>query len=107
MKIEDVIKIFKIYKTSNKNDNRTIVEHKNNIINGIEIGVVLSKIEKNEYEVFLHSKYKNEVISQIYYKKYKVKEEAFKSYRVMEQYITDNQLDKIVFMIENNTWNNT
>ena len=95
MKIEDVIKVFKSCETNNNNNNRTIIKYKNNVEAGIELGVVLAKTD-SMYEVFIHSKIKNEVISQILYSTYDNEEEGKEYYNKLEQYITNFNLEGIV-----------
>ena len=99
MKIENVIRIFKLNEKKNKNDNRTIIKYKNNYESGIELGVVFAKTD-SIYEVFIHSKIKNEVISQILYKTFNNEEEGKKYYCELEQYITDFNIDEIVHEIK-------
>ena len=99
MKIEDVIKIFKINEKKNIDDNRTIIKYKNNIEYGIELGVVFSKNDK-KYEVFIHSKINNEIISQILYSTFGNKEDAEKYYDKLEQFIVHFSIDKIINEIE-------
>ncbi len=95
MKIEDVIKIFKTNETKIIDDNRSIIKYKNNVELGIELGVVLSKNSKI-YEVFIHSKIENEVISQILYSTFDNEEDAEKYYNQLEQYIVHFNIDEIV-----------
>ena len=95
MKIEDVIKVFKSSETKNIDDNRTVIKYKNNAELGIELGVVLSKSNK-KYEVFVHSKIENEVISQMLYSIFDNEEDAEKYYNHLEQYIVHFNIDEIV-----------
>ena len=95
MKIEDVINILKSNETKNKSDNRIIINYKNNVEFGIELGVVFAK-SNNIYEVFIHSKINNEVISQILYKSFDKEVEAEKYYNKIEQYIIHFNVDEIV-----------
>ena len=95
MKIEDVINIFKSNETKNKNDNRKIIKYKNNVESEIELGVIFAKTN-NIYEVFIHSKINNEVISQILYKLFDNKLLGEKYYNKLEQYIIDFNIDGIV-----------
>ena len=95
MKIEDVIKVFKMNETKNIDDNRTVIKYKNNVELGIELGVVLSKTSKI-YEVFIHSKIENEVMSQILYSTFDTEEDAEKYYNQLEQYVIDFNINEII-----------
>ena len=65
MKNDQVIDILKNNAEEHLNDSRQIVKHKNNSLNGNQLGVVLSNIDNTTFEVFIHSKINGEVISQI------------------------------------------
>ncbi len=95
MKIEDVIKLFKIDEIKNIDDNRTVIKYKNNVQSGIELGVVFSKSDKT-YEVFIHSKINNEIISKLLYRTFDNKKDGERYYSQLEQYIINFNIDEIV-----------
>ncbi len=101
MKIEDIVKILKNNVKKNTNDNRQIIKHKNNAKNGNEIGIVLSNIDNSTFEVFIHVKINNEVISQLLYSTFNNIDEATKHYDKLEKYIIDFDLEGIVKEINN------
>lgn len=94
MKIEDVIKLFKIDEIKNIDDNRTVIKYKNNVQSGIELGVVFSKSDKT-YEVFIHSKINNEIISKLLYHTFDNKKDGERYYSQLEQYIINFNIDEI------------
>ena len=101
MKIDDIVKILKENITINKNDSRQIIKHKNNVENGNEIGIVLSNIDNSTFEVFIHAKINNEVLSQLLYSPFNKLDEATKHYNKLEKYIIDFDLEGIVKEINN------
>lgn len=101
MKIDNVVKILKSNVTNNSNDNRQIINYKNNVEYGDEIGIVLSNIDKSTFEVFIHAKINNKIISQLLYSTFNNIDEATQYYNKLEKYITDFDLDGIVNEINN------
>ena len=101
MKIDDIVKILKSNVSKNKNDNRQIIKHKNNTKYGDEIGIVLSNIDKSTFEVFIHAKINNKIISQLLYSTFNNIDEATQYYNKLEKYITDFNLEGIVNEIKN------
>ena len=96
MKIDDVVKILKNYVKNNSNDSRQIIKYKNNVEYGNEIGIVLSNIDNSIFEVFIHAKINNEVLSQLLYSTFNNIEEATKHYDKLEKYIINFDLEGIV-----------
>ena len=101
MKNEDIVKILKDNMTTNKNDSRQIIKYKNNVKYGNEIGIVLSNIGKSTFEVFVHAKIDNEIISQLLYSTFSNIDEAINHYNKLEKYIIDFDLEGIVKEINN------
>ncbi len=101
MNIDDIIKILKKNVTSNNDDSRQVIKYKNNVEYGNEIGIVLSNIDNSIYEVFIHAKINNEVLSQLLYSTFNNIDEATKCYRKLEKYIIDFDLEGIVKEINN------
>ena len=101
MKIDNVVKILKSNVTNNSNDNRQIINYKNNVEYGDEIGIVLSNIDKSTFEVFIHAKINNKIISQLLYSTFNNIDEATQYYNKLEKYITDFDLEGIVNEINN------
>lgn len=94
--MEDIVKILKSNVTKNNNDNRHIINFKNNVEYGNEIGIVLSNIDNSIFEVFIHAKINNEIISQLLYSTFNNIEEATKHYDKLEKYIINFDLEGIV-----------
>ena len=63
---------------------------------GDEIGIVLSNIDKPTFEVFIHAKINNKIISQLLYSTFNNIDEATQYYNKLEKYITDFDLEGIV-----------
>ncbi len=101
MKTEDIVKLLKNNVIKNKDDNRQIIKHKNNVKYGDEIGIVLSNIDKSTFEVFIHAKINNQIISQLLYSTFNNIDEATQYYNKLEKYITDFNLEGIVNEIKN------
>ena len=101
MKFEELVKILINNMTTNKNDSRQIIKHKNNVEYGNEIGIVLSNVDNSIFEVFIHAKINNEVLSQLLYSTFNNIEEASKYYNKLEKYIIDFDLEGIVKEINN------
>lgn len=101
MKIEDIVKILKDNITTNGNDSRQIINHKNNVEYGNEIGIVLSNIDNSIFEVFIHAKINNKIISQLLYSTFTNIDEATNYYNKLENYINDFDLEGIVKEIKN------
>lgn len=95
MKIDNVVKILKNNVTNNSNDNRQIINYKNNVEYGDELGIVLSNIDKSTFEVFIHAKINKEVISQILYSTFNNINDATNYYNKLEKYIIDFDLEGI------------
>ncbi len=101
MEMEDIIKILKNNVTKINNDSRQIIKHKNNVEYGDEIGIVLSNIDKSTFEVFIHAKINNKIISQLLYSTFNKIDEANKYYNKLEKYIIDFDLEGIIKEIKN------
>ncbi len=101
MKFEDIVKILKDNMSINKNDSRQIIKYNNNTKYGNEIGIVLSNIDNSIFEVFIHARINNEIISQILYSTFNNIDEATKHYDKLEKYIIDFDLEGIVKEINN------
>lgn len=101
MKVEDIVKIFKNNIATNKNDSRQIIKHNNNVEYNNQIGIVLSNIDNSIYEVFIHAKINNEIMSQLLYSTFDNIDEATKYYNKLEKYIIDFDLEGIVSEIKN------
>ncbi len=101
MKIDEIVKILKNNITNNSNDNRQIIKYKNNVECGNEIGIVLSNIDNYIFEVFIHAKINNEVLSQLLYSTFNKIDDATNHYNKLEKYITNFDLEGIVKEINN------
>ncbi len=101
MKTDDIVKILKSEVSKNKNDSRQIIKHINNTKYGNEIGIVLSNTDNSIFEVFIHARINNEIISQILYSTFNNIDEAFKYYNKLENYISNFDLEGIVKEINN------
>jgi len=101
MKFEDIVKILKDNVTTNKNDSRQIIKYKNNVKYGDEIGIVLSNIDNSIFEVFIHAKINNEIMSQLLYSIFNNIDEATQYYNKLEKYINDFDLVGLVKEIKN------
>ena len=101
MKVEDIVKIFKDNATTNKNDSRQIIKNNNNVKYNNEIGIVLSNIDNSTFEVFIHAKINNEIISQLFYSTFNNIDEANKYYNKLEKFIIDFNLEGIIGEIKN------
>ena len=101
MKIDDIVKTLKENVTINNNDSRQIIKHKNNVEYGNEIGIVLSSIDNSIFEVFIHAKINNEIMSQLLYSTFNDIDEAVIYYNKLENYISNFDLEGIVKEINN------
>ncbi len=101
MKIDDIVKTLKENVTINNNDSRQIIKHKNNVEYGNEIGIVLSSIDNSIFEVFIHAKINNEIMSQLLYSTFNDIDEAIIYYNKLENYISNFDLEGIVKEINN------
>ena len=101
MNIDNIVDVFKENESKHPDDSRQIIKNKNNVMNGNEIGVVLSNIKSKIFEVFIHVKIKGEVISQILYSTFNNIDEASKYYNKLEQYINDFDINGIISEIKN------
>lgn len=102
----ELITILKSAESKHKNDDRKILQYRNEIIFGNEMGIVLSNIDENKYDVFLHAKIDNTVISQILYEEFDNIEDATNYYKEYEEYIINNNLREILNKINdlNTNW---
>lgn len=82
------------------NDKREIVKFKNNIEDGNEIGVVLSFVEKNKYEVFIHITIDNKVYSKLLYSTFDDIEKASNKYEQLEKLIIEYDVKTLIKMIK-------
>ena len=101
MKIDDIVKTLKENVTINNNDSRQIIKNKNNVEYGNEIGIVLSSIDNSIFEVFIHAKINNEIMSQLLYSTFNDIDEAVIYYNKLENYISNFDLEGIVKEINN------
>ena len=101
MDIDQVKTILKKNETKNYNDSRLILKNKNNVMHGNEIGVVLSIINNNLFEVFIHAKIDNEVFSQILYSTFNNIIEANEYYDKLLKYIINYDIEGIIAEIKN------
>ena len=105
MKNDQVIDILKNNAEEHLNDSRQIVKHKNNSLNGNQLGVVLSNIDNTTFEVFIHSKINGEVISQILYKTFKNIDDSTMYYNKLEEFVINFDLQSIIDEINKNIKN--
>jgi hypothetical protein len=97
---ERLIEILKKNAIKHPNDSRQIIDYKDNVMYGNQIGAVLSNVDNKVFEVFIHAKINNEVISQLLYKSFTNIEEAKKQYNKYEKYIIDFDMNSIINDIE-------
>ena len=105
MKNDQVIDILKNNAEEHLNDSRQIVKHKNNSLNGNQLGVVLSNIDNTTFEVFIHSKINGEVISQILYKTFNNIDDSTTYYNKLEEFVINFDLQSIIDEINKNIKN--
>ena len=105
MKNDQVIDILKNNAEEHLNDSRQIVKHKNNSLNGNQLGVVLSNIDNTTFEVFIHSKIDGEVISQILYKTFNNIDDSIMYYNKLEEFVINFDLQSIIDEINKNIKN--
>lgn len=97
---EKLINILKTAQSNNKNDEREILDHYINIIEGNEMGVVLSSIDKKNYEVFLHARINKEVISQILFSSYNNVDDAYDRFNYYKNLLESSNITPIIELIE-------
>ena len=105
MKNDQVIDILKNNAEEHLNDSRQIVKHKNNSLNGNQLGIVLSNIDNTIFEVFIHSKIDGEVISQILYKTFNNIDDSIMYYNKLEEFVINFDLQSIIDEINKNIKN--
>ena len=105
MKNDQVIDILRNNAEEHLNDSRQIVKHKNNSLNGNQLGVVLSNIDNTTFEVFIHSKINGEVISQILYKTFNNIDDSTMYYNKLEEFVINFDLQSIIDEINKNIKN--
>ena len=105
MKNDQVIDILRNNAEEHLNDSRQIVKHKNNSLNGNQLGVVLSNIDNTTFEVFIHSKIDGEVISQILYKTFNNIDDSTMYYNKLEEFVINFDLQSIIDEINKNIKN--
>lgn len=93
---DEILNILRNNSIKHPNDNRQIIKYKNNVLYGNELGVVLSNINNDTFEVFIHFKYNKEVISQILYKTFDNIIEATDLYNRYETYVINFDIEKII-----------
>ena len=101
MNIEELEKLFEIKSVKDKNDERTIIDFKNNIEDGNEIGVVLSMINQEFYEVYIHITIDKKVYSKLLYTTFNNIEEAQNLYKELEEYVINYDIKTIIDKIKN------
>ena len=97
---ERLIEILKKNAIKHPNDSRQIIDYKDNVMYGNQIGAVLSNIDNKLFELFIHAKINNEVISQLLYKSFNNIDEAKRLYIKYEKYIIDFDMKSIINDIE-------
>ena len=105
MKNDQVIDILRNNAEEHLNDSSQIVKHKNNSLNGNQLGVVLSNIDNTTFEVFIHSKINGEVISQILYKTFDNIDDSTTYYNKLEEFVINFDLQSIIDEINKNIKN--
>ena len=105
MKNDQVIDILRNNAEEHLNDSRQIVKHKNNSLNGNQLGIVLSNIDNTIFEVFIHSKIDGEVISQILYKTFNNIDDSTMYYNKLEEFVINFDLQSIIDEINKNIKN--
>ena len=101
MNIEELEKLLEIKSVKDKNDERTIIDFKNNIEEGNEIGVVLSTINQEFYEVYIHITIDQKVYSKLLYTTFNNIEEAQKHYKELEGYVINYDVKTLIDRIKN------
>ena len=108
MNIEELEKLLEIKSVKDKNDKRTIIDFKNNIIDfknniedGNEIGVVLSTINQEVYEVYIHITIDQKVYSKLLYTTFNNIEEAQEHYKELEEYVINYDVKTLIDRIKN------
>lgn len=102
MKLDKIVETLKKNATKHPNDSRQIIKYKNDVFYGIQIGSVLSHIDYKLYEVFIHFKINDEVISQVLYTTFNNIKDATVYYNHLEEYVTNFDIESIIKEIENN-----
>ena len=100
MDIDGIIDILKKNAEKHPNDNRQIIKFKNDVFCGIQIGSVLSHIDYRLYEVYIHFKINDEVISQVLYTTFNNVKDATEYYNRIEEYIINFDIESILKEIE-------
>lgn len=98
---DEILNILRTNSTKHPNDSRQIIKYKNNVLYGNELGIVLSNINSDTFEVFMHFKYNKEVISQILYKTFNNIKEATDLYNRYDNYVINFDIEKIIEEINN------
>ena len=93
---KNIIDILKNNAEKHLNDNRSIIKYKNDVFYGNQIGIVLSHINYKTYEVFLHFKINDEVISQVLYTIYDNIKDATNYYDYLEEYVIKFDIESII-----------
>lgn len=101
MNIEELEKLLETNSVKDTNDDRTIIDFKNNIEDGNEIGVVLSTINYKIYEVYIHITIDQKVYSKLLYTTFNNIEEARILYDKFKEYIINYDVKSIVSLIKN------
>lgn len=101
MNIDTIVEMLKNNAEKHLDDSRQIIKYKNNTEYGNEIGIVLSKTNTSIFEVFIHVKINNEVISQILYSTFNNIDDATNYYNKLEKYIKVFDIDGIAKEINN------
>ena len=101
MNIEESEKLLEIKSVKDKNDERTIIDFKNNIEEVKEIGVVLSTINQEVYEVYIHITIDQKVYSKLLYTTFNNIEEAQEHYKELEEYVINYDVKTLIDRIKN------
>ena len=101
MNIEELEKLLETNSVKDINDDRTIIDFKNNIEDGNEIGVVLSTIKYKVYEVYIHITIDQKVYSKLLYTTFNNIEDARILYNQYEEYIINYDVKAIISLIKN------
>ena len=96
MNDDNIVKILKANAEKHVDDSRQIIKHKNNVMYGNQIGVVLSNINNDTFEVFIHLTINKEVISQVLYTTFNNITDATNLYSKYEKYIIDFDIRSIL-----------
>ena len=105
MNIEELEKLLETNSVKDTNDDRTIIDFKNNIEDGNEIGVILSTINYKIYEVYIHITIDQKVYSKLLYTTFNNIEEARKHYKELEEYVINYDVKTLIDRIKNDKKN--